>query len=174
MGRPRDVAVGCRVCGAAVAAREQGCPRCGSRRPFVCGVCGRTVEAPLNPPQLLADGTVACIRHAPWARCFACGRVGTYTEVTTTAWIYLGDRGIADALRRYPGVAAGALRLRATPTWICPTCDGVYRQAHRSATGSIGRLAAAAAVVWWVLREALATTRGRDDARSHHGWREER
>jgi len=131
------------------------CPSCGSRRLFTCALCGKMVDAPLNPPQLLGNGAVACIRHAPWARCSTCGRVGTYTEVTTTGWVYLGDRSAVWLLRRYPGATAGALRVRATQRWLCPACNEIYRQESQS---SKARLAAGVAAVWAALREALTRT----------------
>jgi hypothetical protein len=155
MEMPRGARMRCRVCGAPVSPEAPWCPSCGSRRPFACALCGKMVEAPLNPPQLLGDGGVACIRHAPWARCSACDRVGTYMEVTTTGWVYLGDRSAVWLLRRYPRVAARALRVRATQRWLCPRCNGVYRQECQSGKAC---LAAGAAALWAALRDALTRT----------------
>jgi len=152
---PRDARMRCQICGAAVSPEALQCPSCGSRRLFTCALCGKMVDAPLNPPQLLGNGAVACIRHAPWARCSTCGRVGTYTEVTTTGWVYLGDRSAVWLLRRYPGATAGALRVRATQRWLCPACNEIYRQESQS---SKARLAAGVAAVWAALREALTRT----------------
>ena len=144
----------CRVCHAALAADAAECPGCGSRRPFACSACGKPVEAPLNPPQLLADGTVACIRHAPWATCAVCGREGIYVEASAGGWVYLGGSGIGAIRRRYRSLAGRLSRRRPSRRWLCPSCERTYCRAPNTRPGCahLAWLACVAWAIWHLIR----------------------
>lgn len=139
----------CRVCGAVVDAADSECAWCGSRRPFACGVCGLPVETPLHPEQIREDGTVACTRHAPWARCLLCGRIGTYAEVTAGKWVYLDSSN--GAIGRYLAVVADLASLRHAWRWLCPDCFDAGQHAV-SGRDRLSCLARASGTLWLLWR----------------------